>query len=327
MILILSKEDSEFSTEQVIDWLDYFGAAYYRLNGASFYKDLHFENNTFSFQDFDIDSVNVVWNRRWLDESFVLDAIEYADLDYRNVTELYRNLTNELKFSFKYFVRKLSKKKWLSGPNELAVFKLLQLEKASEVGLKTPETIITTNKKELEKFIRKHKRVISKPISEPATFLKEQDSLVELFGVRTIEVEANLLDEIEDNFFPSLFQQLVEKAFEIRTFYLDREFYSMAIFSQLDPQTSIDFRNYNRVKPNRTEPVKLPKDIEHKLQVLIDNIGYTTGSIDLVYTENKEFVFLEFNPVGQFGMTSYPCNYGLEKKVAKYLIKLDHGGK
>ena len=31
-------------------------------------------------------------------------------------------------------------------------------------------------------------------------------------------------------------------------------------------------------------------------------------------------VFLEVNPVGQFGMVSLPCNYQLEKRIAQYLI-------
>jgi hypothetical protein len=37
-------------------------------------------------------------------------------------------------------------------------------------------------------------------------------------------------------------------------------------------------------------------------------------------TKKGEYVFLEVNPIGQFGMVSAPCNYNLEKKIAQYLI-------
>ena len=100
------------------------------------------------------------------------------------------------------------------------------------------------------------------------------------------------------------------------------EIYSMAILSQLDPQTSIDFRNYNMTKPNRTVPFKLPTQVESKLIELMTALSQQTGSIDMVVTDEKEFVFLEVNPVGQYGMVSYPCNYDLNVKMAEYLVTM-----
>jgi len=42
----------------------------------------------------------------------------------------------------------------------------------------------------------------------------------------------------------------------------------------------------------------------------------------MIRARNGDFIFLEINPVGQFGMTSIPCNYFLEKKIAEHLIKM-----
>ena len=44
-----------------------------------------------------------------------------------------------------------------------------------------------------------------------------------------------------------------------------------------------------------------------------------TGSIDMMYSTDGEYYFLEVNPVGQFGMVSYPCNYYIEKEIATIL--------
>ena len=90
----------------------------------------------------------------------------------------------------------------------------------------------------------------------------------------------------------------------------------MAIFSQLDDKTKLDYRNYNREKPNRNVPFKLPDKIKNQILDFINITRLNTGSIDLIYSKENDFVFLEVNPVGQFGWVSKYCNYYLEKKVA-----------
>lgn len=102
--------------------------------------------------------------------------------------------------------------------------------------------------------------------------------------------------------------------------FFEKKFYSMVIFSQNNEKTKVDFRNYDREKPNKVGPYKLPKNIESKLIKLMETIGLNTGSIDLVKGLDGDYYFLEVNPSGQFGMTSFPCNYNLHKKVANYLI-------
>ena len=95
----------------------------------------------------------------------------------------------------------------------------------------------------------------------------------------------------------------------------------MAIFSQNNEKTKIDFRNYDRDLPNRTEPYTLPFDVEEKICKMMNALKLNTGSLDLIKSRNNEFVFLEVNPSGQFGMTAFPCNYPLHKEVSDYLIK------
>ena len=114
--------------------------------------------------------------------------------------------------------------------------------------------------------------------------------------------------------------ELIDKKLEIRSFYIENNFFSMAIFSQSSEQTKIDFRKYNNVFPNKTEPFQLPKDIEEKLTQIFKEINLNCGSIDLIVDKNDNYYFLEINPVGQYGMVADPCNYELDKLIAKYLI-------
>jgi len=95
----------------------------------------------------------------------------------------------------------------------------------------------------------------------------------------------------------------------------------MAIFSQSDAKTKVDFRNYNDEKPNRMVPYKLPCDIEKKIDVFMKKINLNNGSIDFILTEKNEYFFLEVNPAGQYGMIEQACFYGLDEKIAKILCQ------
>lgn len=95
----------------------------------------------------------------------------------------------------------------------------------------------------------------------------------------------------------------------------------MAIFSQSNSQTNVDFRKYDDKLPNRCVPYILPNKIENALRDLMNSLNLNTGSIDLIVDTQDNYYFLEINPVGQFGMVSQPCNYYLEKKVAEYLVQ------
>jgi glutathione synthase/RimK-type ligase-like ATP-grasp enzyme len=143
------------------------------------------------------------------------------------------------------------------------------------------------------------------------------------FGNYTCLVSDDDVVNFPSNFYPTLFQEYLEKEYELRIFYCFGKLYSMAIFSQNDKQTEIDFRQYNYDKPNRNVPYKLPKLISQKIVKLMNYFGCKTGSIDMVKTKDGRYVFLEINPVGQFGMTSKPCHYYIEKVLAIQLIKTD----
>lgn len=60
MILILSKNTNEVTTEKVIDWLEYYKANYLRLNGDDFYRNVVLREGNFEFTNLDINKVNIV---------------------------------------------------------------------------------------------------------------------------------------------------------------------------------------------------------------------------------------------------------------------------
>jgi len=210
-----------------------------------------------------------------------------------------------------------SKSFYSNGIKDFAIDKLKQLEAAKMVNIDIPITLITNSKVELKEFMAQNNQVIIKPITNHTGF-KVDDSICQATGTQIFNKQD--FSELPNYFFPSLFQAFVEKTFEVRTFFFKKKLWSMAIFSQKNTKTKVDFRNYDRTKENRRVPFVLPIAMVKKIEEMIDFLSYNSGSIDLIYNEGKGYTFLEINLSGQFGMVSIPCNYNIEKHIAEDII-------
>ena len=52
MILILSQDEAERTTDDVIDWLDFFNAKYLRINGKDYYDNIVIRNGVMYLDGF-----------------------------------------------------------------------------------------------------------------------------------------------------------------------------------------------------------------------------------------------------------------------------------
>lgn len=327
MILIVSKEKLDPSTEDVIDWIHYYKKKFQRLNGDTLYNSENLfinmastEESTVKIKGIDLnEKYNIAWYRRWSDKDYInnLSTLHFNSSQFQTITEV---LSADEGACRKFIFSGLKVRKWLTSVDTAHCNKVIALKEARKNGLKIPHTIITGKKEDVEIFLKKHNKVINKDISLSYCIYENNETI----SSYTTELTPHQMDSLPAFFMPSMFQELINKEYEIRSFYLSKKFYSMAIFSQLDEQTQIDFRKYNFEKPNRTVPYKLPQEIERSLTSVMESLNFTTGSIDLIKSIDGSYIFLEINPVGQFGMTSYPCNYMLEKSIAEYLSKNDH---
>jgi glutathione synthase/RimK-type ligase-like ATP-grasp enzyme len=58
------------------------------------------------------------------------------------------------------------------------------------------------------------------------------------------------------------------------------------------------------------------KNIEIKIINFMNLMDLNTGSLDIILSPDNEYVFLEVNPSGQYGMVEYNCFYPLNKIIA-----------
>lgn len=310
-ILILSQGSLERSTDHVCQWLSFYNAPYLRLNGEDFFDNLVLSDLPQNKE------IGVVWFRRRISK------YPYVNYSFRNEhfeseSVLNKFLNDEFKALYSYFQLTLDLNKWINNPlNVNSINKLHVLDLAKEYGIKIPFTEVVTTKVVVETIVQKFTQVIVKPISE-VIFMTDENNVY--YNMLTKIISIKNIKYVPDRFFPSLVQEHIDKKFEIRTFYLFGKTYSMAILSQNSKHTKEDFRNYDEKRPNRTVPYQLPLIIENRIQKLMDKLGFQMGSLDFILTPNGEYVFLEINPEGQYGMVSYPCNYYIEREQAKIFI-------
>ncbi|CAM1350046.1 grasp-with-spasm system ATP-grasp peptide maturase [Tenacibaculum ascidiaceicola] len=311
MVLIISKEN-EASTLDVISWLNRKNVAWIRINKEDkvivtpVADDFLFNFNNESFK---LSEIKSVWYRRGYinNNSFVSTEKDYKKI-YKSLLS-FLELEGESLKEYLYFL--LFKKKHLNTFSTATVNKLIAIDIAESVGLNVPKSYVINSKKEFLKIKKYETSLVTKTIfGNPIIRINKKKGAM----------YTNLVDDIkEDTFFPSLFQKTIQKKYELRVFYLDDKTYSMAIFSQKNKATSIDLRNHDFDIVQRKVPYKLPEKIESKIKLLMSRLNLNSGSIDILVTPNNKYYFLEVNPVGQFGMLSYPCNYRIEEKIADYL--------
>lgn len=336
VICVLSQSSLEDTTDMVTDWLRAWGAPYIRINGGDMdgpggpsftvAKTGAKAQITIDGQPIDPESIKVVWYRRWDYNNQYRTMGLFADPAHStsdNVYTAYSHLAGELRAASRFLFMMMESAEWLSRPSTTAPNKLRVLKLAADAGLDIPDTLLTSDREQVRDFIRKHGDAVVKPAGDTFTFtFGEQES----YAVYTSVVSEDTLDNATwGGSFPSLFQEKLKKKYEIRSFYLDGEFFSMAMFTQQKSSTQVDFRKYSWRDPARTVPYSLPSEIEESLRVLMDSLSLETGSIDMVRTVDGRYVFLEVNPVGQFGMVSQPCNYHLERRVAAALVQRLNG--
>lgn len=310
MLIILSNINDVLATD-VLYWLR---SKCIRINKPILSEDIRIESiyhgqNDHGFEmkvdGIDLSSIKKIWFRRGDISLRMLDGVSaiFKKTGFNEINALKRYLIEKIDQNFVFN----------SYSDEKAHSKIRSLELALSSGFLIPPTLITGRKSDVVTFHTKYGALICKAIGGAVQRI-ESGSLTASIG--TFEVSDSDIDRLSDDFFPTLFQQKIEKLYEIRVFFIGTGIFPMAIISGKGNK-SIDYRDHYGT--NRNVPYKLPTEIEEQLLDFIGKSQLFSGSVDLIYSVTKEYYFLEVNPTGQFGWVSKHCNYYLEKKIASVI--------
>lgn len=199
------------------------------------------------------------------------------------------------------------------------VNKLDVLAKASEVGMDVPNTLVSGDREEIIKFYQEcNENIITKSLY---AIIPSYNGNNEGFTLKSYTEPVEDIEMLPEQCFPTFFQQNIEKAYEIRVFFLDGKCYSAAILSQANNNSHVDYRREDRKNPSRIVPYNLNSKTKSQIIELMKAVGLNTGSLDFIIGQDGKTYFLEVNPVGQYGFINSACNFKISDDIAKKMIQ------
>jgi glutathione synthase/RimK-type ligase-like ATP-grasp enzyme len=206
---------------------------------------------------------------------------------------------------------------WVNHPDRdvQAGSKLEQLRRASSIGFSVPSTLVSNHGEAISEFAARHPGgVVCKPVGS---------GRVELDGVERLFFTSLVGPEVMSRFptaggEPYMFQELVEKDYELRITVIGNTAYAARIDSQTAEESRIDWRRADQ----RLVPVtwvSVSDDLAERCLSLVHAYGLEFGAIDLAVTPGGEVVFFEINPSGQWAWLEHAAGLPLRSALADLL--------
>jgi hypothetical protein len=195
-------------------------------------------------------------------------------------------------------------------PAQRAAIKPRQLSLAGQIGLRIPDTLITSDPAAAADFIEAHDgNVVHKAMNSPTDRL--------LATIRWDERQRSELDRL--TLAPTIFQELVSGPRDIRLTVIGPALYAASI--ENDPSSATVDSRLNMDVP--VSEFELPAMIRSQLVDLMRGLGLSFATIDLKQDWDGELHFLELNPQGQFLYIEILTGMPLAAALAEYLVRID----
>jgi hypothetical protein len=207
---------------------------------------------------------------------------------------------------------------WLSNPHsiEKARRKILQLKLAKTLGFRIPDTIVTNDPNEVKRFFLEHgERIIFKTMHQEFISISDKK-----FNIPTTLINAGHMDKIGlVSKLPSLFQEYVEKSYELRVTIVKDKVFTAKIYSQDNPLSIVDWRNPLTIDKLKYESVELPMDIMSLCFSMMESLGLVFGAFDFMVDKSGKMFFLEINPNGQWYWLEHFCGFEISSAISEAL--------
>lgn len=191
------------------------------------------------------------------------------------------------------------------GSSRIANQKPVQLSAASEVGLKTPDTLVTNDARAVSDFYEAHNgKIIYKIFRGPD---------MGFYPTRKLTPE-DLLDLNALKNCPCIFQEFIPGLYDLRVSVVGDQVFAAKIEFDRN-SSSID----SRLCATNCTRYELPNGIADKILKLTARFGLIYGAMDLRRSEQGDYVFFELNPEGQYLWTEIEAELPISRAIATYL--------
>lgn len=296
MVLILTNSE-DATADHLTPSLDRASIPYIRLD-----TDRMLSNLQFSFQSseptlhvqtgrYTPDDIRAIWYRR----------PERLRAPHPQNTPEEDYALDEWSEALEGFLAHVPQERWINHPsaNAGASHKVEQLTTAVRLGLRVPATLVTQNPEELRTFFGQHGgKVIAKPLSKGTLEDESTNSVSLIYTSRVVEGDLLRLDDLVTC--PTLFQERLDKAFDVRITIVDEAIHAVKLFAtESDGSQRCDIRR-NNMEDVRYEACILPSAIQQKLLDIVAHYHLRFAAIDMAVTNTGDWIYFEINPNGQW---------------------------
>jgi glutathione synthase/RimK-type ligase-like ATP-grasp enzyme len=300
-IVMISKELSKLGEDYVI--IDEFHTNDFftvKFDGGSLKGEININNKSYH-----VDKIKSVWNSSPIniivDKNIVKNSHEFIAAEW---SEGISSLLNAIRA------------RWVNHPETLSdtSHRLKQLQLAQSIGLRTPNTMITSNPNELAEFFNEyHQNIVAKTLHSSKVLQPNRIIFTRKITRDDFKYAKRLV------YAPCMFQEYIDKKTEYRVTIIGNTIHAVEIDSQRSKRTLHDWRGYRRDDEISYAKTSLPKNIETKLLRLMETMNLKFGAIDLIKTHNDDLVFLEVNPVGRWLWIQQITGINIAKDIALFL--------
>jgi glutathione synthase/RimK-type ligase-like ATP-grasp enzyme len=199
---------------------------------------------------------------------------------------------------------------WMNQPvrNEVASRKAVQLALASQLGMRVPRTLMTSDAARATAFVEAEGigNVIYKTFAATHQVWRE----TRLFR----QDDLDMLDSLR--YAPVIFQEYIPAIADLRVTVVRAEVFAMSIDAR-GSDYEIDFRV--DMAQATTDVAELPDSLIKQLRQMMDRLGLAYGAIDLRLTDDGDYVFLEINPAGEFLFAEHGADLPITDAVSRWL--------
>lgn len=259
-----------------------------------------------------LDPFSVIWDRRtYGDHSRSSVITEHAEFIQRDRNTFQSNILECLET--------IEEVRWINKPSreQLAQNKLLQLTTALTVGLRTPDTVITSDPGVVRNFLKGRSAIVVKSLPPDRGNYRDKTIRSAFSSV----LEAKDFGELRDEDISShvaIYQERIRKCADVRLVVLGQRAFAFNLLRAKDPD--IDSHLLGKPGTMKVEPIALTAREEARFCGLVNALGLEFATIDFAVDENGRYVFLDLNPSGEwlFLETLYP-NAQLLPRFCSYL--------
>lgn len=194
--------------------------------------------------------------------------------------------------------------------------KMRQLRIACEVGLTVPRTLITNKPNEVKQFFYQVQGKMITKLIRPLSASMTGNSIF-FYTSKVAEKDLDDLDSLIHS--PMIFQEQIPKAEELRIVFVDGNVF-VGLLSASEYETStLDWRQASSSTCS-WQFYLLPQNIVNRLNGFMARFKLIFGVFDFIKTPDGEYVFLEINPVGEWGMLERDLGLPIAEAIANVLL-------